>query len=119
VSWALASSRGSPDAASASRMYGGMTVQRVTDEVMASTLPDDTDKRRMSAARDHQGGRDRRDPLTTSGQAESVGRRATHRHRRSRCLGEGGLGLLAARPDLRPVADDLHADVGDVEAGLA
>jgi phytoene dehydrogenase-like protein len=62
---------------------------------------------------------DRGEALGPAGQAEAVGGGGAHPHRRADRVGQRGLGLGAARADLRSHADDLYRYVADAVAGLA
>ena len=75
--------------------------------------------RRRTSERQHEGGGDRGDALAAAGEAEAVGGGRRDGDGRAGGVAERGLGLGAARPEARAVADHLDGDVADREAGLA
>jgi membrane protein YdbS with pleckstrin-like domain len=87
------------------------------------------DDRRLSSARSARiettsRGNDHRDgdgghPFTASGETEPVGGGGGKAHRGADRVGEGGLRLVASRPEPRPLADGLDRHVRDLEPGVA
>ena len=68
---------------------------------------------------DQQGGGDGGQALAATGEAEPVGRGGADRDVDAVPLGDAALGLLAPRPEPRPVADQLAGDVAHLPAGVA
>src|SRR5271165_6476836 len=67
---------------------------------------------------DHQGRRNRGQALAPPRQPEPVGGGGRHRHRRAQQARQHLLRLVAARAELRPVADHLYSRVTDPVAVL-
>ena len=75
--------------------------------------------RRLSDDGHDECGGDGSEPLAAAGETQPVGVVPLDRHRRAHGIREPASASARRRTDLRPVADDLHGDVADLEPRLS